>query len=71
MKKFRDIIIKILNGKNIKGFNLSPYDKQELIRIYNGMVRHKQPEFICGNVKEILDKCGIKTMQVGVGWKVV
>ena len=49
---------------------MSLYEIQECVRIYNAMVRSENPEFINGKVKEILDKCNIKTVTEGIGWRV-
>ena len=70
MKKFRTYLEKWINGEKVRGVNVSLYDVQECVRIYNAMVRKEKPEFINGNVKEILDKCGIKTVTEGIGWRV-
>ena len=71
MKKLRTYLEKWTQGQKIRGINVSLYDVQECVRIYNAMVRKEHPEFINGKVKEILDKCGIKTVVEGIGWKVV
>lgn len=70
MKKFRQYIEAWIDGMNIKGINVTPYDIQECIYVYNAIVRKENPDFINGKVKEILDKCGIKTVKFGIGWKV-
>ena len=71
MKKLRTYLEKWTQGQKDRGINVSLYDIQECVRIYNAMVRKENPEFINGKVKEILDKCGIKTVVEGIGWKVV
>ena len=71
MKKFRTYLEKWTNGEKVRGINVSLYDIQECIRIYNAIVRKEKPEFINGKVKEILDKCGIKTVVEGIGWRVI
>ena len=71
MKKLREYIIKWTDGQSVKGINVSLYDIQECVRIYNAMVRNENPEFINGKVKEILDKCNIKTVTEGIGWRVI
>ena len=71
MKKLRLYLEKWTEGQKIRGINVSLYDIQECVRIYNAMVRKEHPEFINSKVKEILDKCGIKTVVEGIGWKVV
>ena len=71
MKKLREYIIKWTDGQSVKGINVSLYDVEECIRVYNAIVRKEHPEFINGKVKEILDKCGIKTVVEGIGWRVI
>ena len=62
--------MKWMDGQKVRGINVSLYDIQECVRIYNAMVRKEKPEFINGKVKEILDKCGIKTVVEGIGWRI-
>ena len=71
MKKLREYIIKWTDGQSVKGINVSLYDVEECIRIYNAIVRKEKPEFINGKVKEILDRCKIKTVEEGIGWRVI
>ena len=70
MKKLKSYLMKWMDGQKVRGINVSLYDIQECVRIYNAMVRKEKPEFINGKVKEILDKCGIKTVVKGIGWRV-
>ena len=70
MKKLKSYLEKWINGEKVRGINISLYDIQECVRIYNAMVRKENPEFINGKVKEILDKCGIKTVVEGIGWRI-
>lgn len=70
MKKLRSYLEKWTKGQKVKGITVSLYDIQECVRIYNAMVRREKPEFINGKVKEILDKCNIKTVVKGIGWKI-
>ena len=70
MKKLKSYLMKWMDGQNVRGINVSLYDIQECVRIYNAMVRKEKPEFINGKVKEILDKCNIKTVTEGIGWRV-
>ena len=70
MKKLREYIIKWTDGQKVRGINVSLYDVEECIRVYNAIVRKEKPEFINGKVKEILDKCNIKTVTEGIGWRV-
>lgn len=71
MKKLRTYIEKWIDGKKVKGINVSLYDIQECIRVYNAIVTKNNTEFINGKVKDILDKCNIQTVECGIGWKVV
>ena len=70
MKKFRTYIEKWLNGKKVKNIDVSLYDIQECIRVYNAILTKENTEFINGKVKKILDKCHIQTVECGIGWKV-
>lgn len=70
MKKLKGYIKKLLNGEKVKGVNVSLYDIDCCIEIYNEIVRKEKPEFINGKVKEILDICNIKTIKHGIGWKI-
>ena len=71
MKKLKSYLMKWMDGQKVRGINVSLYDIQECVRIYNAMVRNEKPEFINGKVKEILDKCNIKTVEEGIGWRVI
>ena len=71
MKKFRTYIEKWLNGEKVRGVNVSLYDIQECIRVYNAILTKGDTKFINGKVKEILDKCNIQTVKCGIGWKVI
>ena len=70
MKKLKSYLMKWMDGQKVRGINVSLYDIQECVRIYNAMVRKEKPEFINGKVKEILDKCNINTITEGIGWRV-
>lgn len=70
MKKFKGYIEKWLNGEKVKDINVSLYDIDCCIKVYNEIARKEKPEFINGKVKEILDKCNIKTVEHGIGWKI-
>ena len=70
MKKFREYIETWIDGKNIRGINVALSDIDECIYIYNSIAKKEKPEFINRKVKEILDRCGIKTVTYGIGWKV-
>ena len=70
MKKLKEYLIKWTDGQNVRGINVTPYDVEECIRVYNAILRKEKPEFINGKVKEIMDKCKIKTVEKGIGWRV-
>ena len=70
MKKLKSYLMKWMDGQKVRGINVSLYDIQECVRIYNAMVQNGKPFFINGKVKEILDKCGIKTVVEGIGWRI-
>ena len=71
MKKLKSYLEKWMDGQKIRGINVSLYDIEECIRVYNAIIRKEKPEFINGKVKEILDKCNIKTVTEGIGWRIV
>lgn len=71
MKKLREYIEKWIEGRKVRGIKVSLMDIQECVRIYNAMARKEKPKFINGNVKSILDKCKIETVQEGIGWRVI
>ena len=70
MKKLREYLIKWTDGQKVRGISVTPYDVEECIRVYNAIVRKEKPEFSNEKVKEILDKCKIKTVVEGIGWRV-
>lgn len=70
MKELKIYLEKWIKGNKVRGINVSLYDIQECVRIYNAIVRKEKPSFINGTVKKILDKCGIKTENEGIGWRV-
>lgn len=70
MEKFREYLEKWTNGEKVRGINVTLYDIQECVDIYNAIKRKENPSFINGKVKEILDKCKIETIEDGIGWRV-
>ena len=70
MEELRGYIEKWLDGQNIKGIKVSLIDIKECVRIYNALVRKEKQEFINGKLKEILDKCKIRTVEKEIGWRV-
>ena len=70
MEKLRLYIEKWIDGKKVKNINVTLYDINECIYIYNSILENRNNiEFINGKVKEILDKCNIKTIEYGIGWE--
>lgn len=70
MEKLREYIEKWMDGQKVRGIRVSLIDIRECVRIYNAMIQKEKPEFINGNVKAILDKCKIETVQEGIGWRI-
>ena len=70
MEKLRSYIECWLTGKKVRGADVTPYEIRELIDSYKRLLRKEQPEFISGKVKEVLDRCGIYTIESGIGWKI-
>ena len=72
MEKLRLYIEKWIDGKKVKNINVTLYDINECIYIYNSILENRNNiEFINGKVKKILDICNIKTIEYGIGWKIV
>ena len=72
MEKLRLYIEKWIDGKKVKGINVTLYDINECIYIYNSILENRNNiEFINDKVKKILDICNIKTIEYGIGWKIV
>ena len=65
METLGQYINKWINGERVKGVNVTLCDIHELIDIYND-VEH---ETINNNVVNVLNKCGIKTIPYGIGWR--
>lgn len=70
MKKLRKWIETWVNGGHVRGITITSTVFYELVRIYNAMCRNEKPEFIMQDVKNTLDKCNIKTVECGIGWKI-
>lgn len=71
MKKLREYIEKWIEGKSVIGVEVSLCDIHTCIYIYNEMINGNKPSFISEKVKEVLDKCGIKTKVEGIGWRIL
>lgn len=70
MDKFHSYIVKWINGEKVRGINVSIDDIRECIRIHNAIIHGEKPDFINGNVKSILNKCGIDIKVCGIGWQI-
>lgn len=71
MGKLREYLERWTSGKRVQGFQISPYEVELLVLIYNEIKHGIKSEFISENVRNVLDKCGIKTESVGIGWRVI
>lgn len=70
MKKLREWIERWSNGGHVRGVTITSAVFYELVEIYNAICRGEKPEFIMQDVKNILDRCNIKTVEHGIGWKI-
>lgn len=71
MKKFGECLDKWLAGETVKGITVTLTTIRECEIIYKALTKGEKPAFINGTVKEILDECGIKTAEYGIGWRVL
>ena len=71
MKKLKKYLDKWLNGQKTNGIYVTPEDIFECLWVYNTIASGEKPKFINSKVKEVLDKCNIKTVIDGIGWKVI
>ena len=67
MKKLKALIEKSYEvGKLPYGIPL--YSFRVLESVYDALSQNQTKEFINSDVKMVLDKCGIKTKERGIGW---
>ena len=67
MKKLKDMIETIIyKGKLPAG--ITSYMTDVLISVYNNLLNGENAEFIEPSIKSLMDKCGIKTKENGIGW---
>lgn len=67
IKKLKKIIDTTKDtGKLPKGLSLT--DFRTLEDVYNNLLKETEVEFISNSVKTLLDSCGIKTREKGIGW---
>ena len=70
MKKLKKMLDAWADGKQVRGVQVSLADIYMLMDIYNALCRKERFEFINGNAKSVLDKCGISVKERGIGWVV-
>lgn len=68
MIKLKEYLEKWMDGKTVRGFNLTPVGIYECYYVYQMLKAGKRPEILIKDVKKVLDKCGIKTEECGIGW---
>ena len=71
VKKLKNYLDKLLKGETVKGITVTLTTIRECEIIYKALTKGEKPAFINGTVKEILDECGIKTVEYGIGWRVL
>lgn len=71
VKKFKGYLDKWLEGETVKEIPVTLTTIRECEIIHNALIRGEKPAFINGTVKKILDECGIKTVEYGIGWRVL
>lgn len=69
MKKLRGYVDKWITGGKVNGFDLSRYDIDQCIMVYNDLSQYGRAMFVNGNVKKVLEDCGISCKVNGIGWK--
>lgn len=67
MKKLKALIDKAYESGKLP-YGIPLYSFRVLERIYDALSTRQAKEFINGDVKMVLDKCGIKTRERGIGW---
>lgn len=71
LKELNRLINLLEDGKKVKGFNLSLFDIQELIRVRDDLKLQGRSETISSKVNEICLYCGIKTQNKGIGYQIL
>lgn len=67
MAKLKYFINQYIQGKNQL---ISLSDFGTLTYIYDAMKRREKPCFVQAGVKDVLNRCGIPTIEYGIGWKI-
>lgn len=70
MKQLHKYLCIWFDGGSVRGLRVTPCEIYILCDIYNAIIRKEKPEFIQQDIKDVLDKCGIKTVSSGIGWRV-
>ena len=69
IKKLRELIEKVMDtGKMPKGMTLCEF--RELVSAYNALASGENFTTIQQNVRDTLEKCGLRTAVDGIGWAV-
>ena len=69
MKKLYKILTSWTDGIKVRGFQTpSLVTFRELVRIYKETKAGNHSEFIDGEAKRILEKCGFQLEPCGIGW---
>lgn len=71
LKELDRLIDILTEGKKVKGFNLSLFDIQELIRVRDDLKLKGISETISCKINEICLYCGIKTQIKGIGYQIL
>lgn len=71
MKKLRKYLDMWEAGQIVRGLSVSLEDIRDLQDAYRAIMRNWPFAFLSANVKKVLDKCGIKTVEYDVGWMIV
>lgn len=70
MKKLRKYLDAWEDGKSVRGLSVTLEDIRDLQDAYDAIRENKVFTFLSGNVKKVLDKCGIATVEHDVGWMI-
>ena len=68
MEKFRKYLDKWKEGKKTPGLSVPSYELLECEYIYSALERGEHPTTFSKTIKNVLDKCGIKTTEKDIGW---
>ena len=72
MKKLCKMLTSWTDGIKVRGFQTpSLVTFRELVRIYKETKAGGHPEFIDGEAKRILEKCGFQLEPCEIGWVVI